>query len=149
MAYSATVSQSGDGKTLTFTDTSTISGSLVSKVLVITDANGATLDTVSMGALTTATYAITADAYFTFTMTLIDGAGTHVVVENWLSVRFYINMYLKTLKGLGCGCGTTALRTKLQCAGQYYDAANDYAIFQGYGILSDTNIKRANAILNS
>ena len=145
MAYSATISQLGG--VITFTDTSTISGSLVSRVLVIKDPNDVVLATINMGAVLVATYTITSDQYLKFIETIVDGSGSHVVEEDYMSVYFYTTQFLVIMKQLNC-CRNKLVFNQLNEAGNYYDAANDYALTVGGGVLANLNIIAANRVLN-
>jgi len=144
MAYSATVTQSADGTSLTFTDTSTLSGGLVSRSLVITDQNGDVLDTVNMGSALIATYIIDADGYFTFTETLIDGTGPHTVVINYLSTAFYEIAFANTISLSGCSCAPCDYADN-----SYYlmQAAIRFAL-GGFGVAAATNITAANILIS-
>lgn len=147
MAYSATVTQIGTD--LLFTDTSTISGSLVSKVLVISDANNVPLITVNMGSATTYNYTISADAFFIFTMTLVDGAGSHIVEKTFLSYWFFMQTFLNLVKTSCCGCLSDSLYNKVNQATWFLDEAIWYAPLTGYGIQANTAIISANTLINS
>lgn len=89
VVVSGNITQAADGSPLTFSDSSTGVGTLVSRVLVITDSNSVVLATINMGSTLTATHDITADIYATFTETIIDNTGTYVLVINYASVQFY------------------------------------------------------------
>jgi hypothetical protein len=145
MAYSATISQLGG--IITFTDTSTISGSLVSRILIIKDPNDVVLATINMGVVLIATYTITSDQYLKFVETIVDGSGSHTVEEDYMSVYFYVTQFLAIMKQLGC-CRNTPVFNQLNEAGNYYDAANDYALTVDGGILANLNIIAANKVLN-
>lgn len=147
MAYSATVVADPSGSPLTFTDTSTISGSLVTKILVITDANGVVLATISMGALTTVTYGITADQYLTFTMTLTDSSGAHIVTVNFLSTTFYEIAFVNVIAQQGCSCNCS-YDSNINRA-QNFKFAADYFALYGLGVAANNNILAANTFINS
>lgn len=144
MAYSATVTQSANGTTLTITDTSTLSGSLVSRNLIITDQNGDVLDTVNMGANPIATYTISKDGYFASTITLVDGAGSHTIIVNYLSTAFYEITFANTISLSGCSCASI----------DYAD--NSYLLMQaairfalgGFGVAAYNNIIAANILIS-
>jgi len=147
MAYSGNVTQVAG--VLTFHDTSTISAPLTSKVLVVQDANGTTLATITMGSLTTATYTITSDQWLNFVMTLVDAAGSHIVDVAYLSVYFYWQSKLNLTKALGCGCYSEKTYCKINQANEFLETAEWYAPLVGYGILANTNIIAANTVINS
>jgi hypothetical protein len=87
MAASASVTQSIDGATLTFTDTST-DISVTSRILTISDANNIVLSTIDMGDDTTATFKISKDVYLSFDL-LLNG-DTHYILY-YISTQFYKN----------------------------------------------------------
>jgi hypothetical protein len=144
MAYSATVTQSADGTVLTFTDTSTLSGSLVSRTLVISDQNGVVLDTVNMGASLIATYTISADGYFVFTETIIDGSGSRPVIVKYLSTAFYEITFANTISLSGCSC------TPCDYADNslYLYLASIRKSVGGFGVAAYDNINKANILIS-
>lgn len=106
----AVITQSADALTLTFTDQSTGIGTLISRTLVITDSNGVVVNTIAMGASLTATQAITADVYYTFTETIVDNTGTlPAVVKNYSSIQFYNLAQAKLASVLNQGCNCTGV----------------------------------------
>jgi hypothetical protein len=143
MAYSATVTQSANGTVLTFTDTSTLSGSLVSRNLTITDQNGTVLDTVNMGSATVATYGIAGDGYFVFTEILVDGAGSHTITVNYLSTAFYEITFANTIAQLlPCSICDYADQSYL-----FMQAAIRFAL-GGFGNAAYNNITLANKLIS-
>jgi len=145
--YTGVVSQATSGL-LTYTDTSVPNGTVTSRVLVITDPNGVVLANITMGASLTATYNVTTDQFLTFTETLVDSGGSHIIIVDYLATTFYIQQFLAVMKAIGCSCNSSVDK-KLNEAGNYFDAANDYAMFTGYGALASANIIAANTIINS
>lgn len=145
--YTGSVSQATSGL-LTYTDTSSPNGTVTARTLVITDPNMIVLATITMGSLLTTTFNVTTDQYLTFTETLTDNGGPHTITVGYLAVTFYIQQFLVVMKSIGCSCDCSSYK-KLNEAGNYFDAANDYAVFIGYGILANTNIIAANTIINS
>lgn len=146
MAYSGNVTQNGGN--LIFTDTSTISAPLTSKVLVIQDANGVTLSTINLGSLTTATYTISSDQWLNFVMTLTDNLGVHIVDVAYLSIYFYMQVFLNATKQ-NCCCLSDSQYAKINKSTWMLDDAVWYAPLVGYGILANTNIIAANSLINS
>lgn len=102
MAIAGVVTQSLDGETLTFTDSST-GITVTSRILTIYDSNGELLETIDMGGNLTATYNITADVYLSFILTLNT---TQTVTVNYISTQFYIlaQARLASLLSYPCKC---------------------------------------------
>lgn len=140
------VSNSQDGKTLTYTDTGSYTG-LVSRILNIYDSNGILLDTIDMGVLLVATYAITADGYYTFICTVFDNTGgPFIATKNFLAENIYIAALLNFLSSLGCcnGC----IPENIFLADLYAGGAEDSGSF-ALGPQAQQQITAANKLINS
>lgn len=139
------VTQSLDGRDLTFTDQSTGVGTLISRILVIYDADGDILTTINMGGTLTAPYDITADAYFSFVETIIDNTGTYTLIVNYLSTTFYEITYAPLANKLDC-CSCEE-----KCLNIYKSdiAKNVAELFASRSVaaLAQSNIEDANALL--
>lgn len=150
MAYvfSAAVTQAADGSPLTFTDNSTGIVSLVSRILNIYDSNGTLLTSINMGVTATATYAISADGYFSFVLITIDANGTHTGPKNYLSSTFFKITFVNVIAQLGanCNCGSEQL-TYADIAQLYKTTADTYALL-GLGTAAQTAITTANVLIS-
>lgn len=141
---SGSVSNNISGTLLTFTDTGSY-GTIISRTLVINDSNGVLLTTINMGANLTATYAITADAYLTFILTVVDNTGTFTATVNYLAYGIYIVSFLTKLANSGCGC--TGNFCNVDIAEIFLSEAQNFALF-GIGPSSQANITAANVYIN-
>ncbi len=152
VVMSATVSTSipvSGVVTLTYTDTSTGVGTVISRTLVITDPNGVVLDTISMGSFLTAEYGVTSDQYLTFTETLVDNTGTYTHELNYLSTAFYDYQYPQTILDIYSVCSDTfGVLQNLSNSQLYYEAAEDAALF-GQSVAAGTLITQANFLLTT
>lgn len=118
VVVSGNITQNPTGTPVTFTDTSSGVSGLVSRTLVITDANGNVLQTTNMGATLTAIYPLTKDLYLVFTETIVDNTGTYVLVKNYLSEVFYQIAFSNAIAIYGCNCQPS------QCS--IYDKAEQF-----------------------
>ena len=143
MPVSGTVTQSADGKTLTFTDTS--SGvSVTTRSLSIYDSNGDLLETINMGVSLTAEYDIATDVYLSFILTL---NGSLTAEVNFLSTRFYDLQALTLEEALNCTCKSAkSLCNDAVKAMMAKDWAETYFIF-GQGVNAQRNITAANTLI--
>ena len=142
---SGKVTNSQDGKTLTYTDTGSYS-TIISRILTIYDANGVLLNTINMGATLVSTFGITADGYYTFICTVVDNTGTFTATVNFLAENIYIAAMLSFLAGLGCcnGC----IPENVFIADLYAGGAEDSGSF-GFGPQAQQQITAANTLINS
>ncbi|MCW3111363.1 MAG: hypothetical protein JWQ09_5869 [Segetibacter sp.] len=147
VVVSANITQDPTGTPVTFVDSSTGVGTLTSRTLVITDANGVVLQTINMGATLTATFPLTKDLYLTFTLIIIDNTGTYVLVKNYLSTIFYQIAFSNAIAVYGCNCKDTQ--------GSIYDKANRFKsaadIFASRGLApaAQLNIDAANKLIGN
>lgn len=135
--------------TLTFTDTTTGVGTLVSRVLNIYDCNGVLLDTINMGAILTANYYITADMYLMFIETIVDNTGTYNGEVNFVSTSFYMSVYAPAVAAVqNYCCDTFGKVSNLSNAQNNRYAAVDMAVF-GQGVVAQNLITEANFLVNT
>ena len=149
IVVSGNIQQSAGGNILTFTDTSTGVGTLVSRTLNIYDANGNLLQTINMGATLAATYNITADAYFQFIETIVDNTGTYTLTINYLSTVFYQNAFSTAIAGVTTyDSDFFGVVSNLNISQDYYQAANRFFI-GGFGVSANNMITQANFFVNT
>lgn len=134
--------------TLTYTDVTTGESNVTSKILVITDCNGVVLDTISMGTGTVATYNITADAWFLFTLTIVDDAGTSTGANSYVSIAFYQSVFAPLIASIDCDNDTYGLIFNASRAELYKNASLDEALF-GQGVVANNLIIQANYYVTS
>jgi hypothetical protein len=145
VACSGTVVNNLAGTGLTFTDTGTGYGTLVSRTLVIKDPLGNVLATINMGAALTYLYVITVDQYVSFNLTVIDNTGTYTCQVNYLAQGFYTVSYLALIAQSGCGCNGNLCNVDI--AERFLAAANRFAV-AGLGVAANNNIIAANIYIN-
>ena len=153
--YSATVSQgvpSNGIAPLTYTDNSTGIVGLVSRILNVYDPNDVLLFTVNMGSNPVAVVNITADGYFSFQLTTVDGGGTHGptgCTTNFVSTSFYISVFPAEIANISTYCGNqTGQILNYSNAQNNRYAAVDAGVF-GQGVLAQGLIVYANFLLNT
>lgn len=135
--------------TLTFTDATTGLGTVSSRILVISDANGNILQTINMGSSLTATYSITQDIYASFVETIVDNTGTYTATVNYVSTAFYIYAYAPAVVSVSSECcDTFGTILRLYDAEDNKNAAVYMAQF-GQGVNSQALITQANFLVNS
>ncbi len=134
--------------TLTFTDTSTGVGTLVSRTLVITNANGVIVDTINMGSVLTADYDISADQYLTFTETIIDNTGTYTLIVNYISTSFFEYAFANAIASITSENDTYGTIYNLSRADDYKMAAETYGLY-GIGVTANALIVQANFYVNT
>lgn len=146
-SYTANVTQSGDGKTLTFTDTSVIVAPLTTRILTIYDANDSVLQVVNLGTSLTYNYTISKDAYYKFVEVITDASGSHPVNVNFLSMAFYQIAFANLIsqRGCSCNCGDDYSFTWGE---RFYKAANIQAMYAN-AVAADSLIKDANLLINT
>lgn len=142
---SGEVSNTIQGTILTFTDTGTGYGTIVSRTLQIFDSNNVLLDTINMGVALTANYPITADGYFVFILTVIDNTGTYTCTVKYLAENIYIAALLNILAGIGC-CGG-GIKENVFLADLYAGGAEDSGSI-GLGPQAQQQITTANTLIN-
>jgi hypothetical protein len=146
---SGTVTNSLVGTLLTFTDTTTgYSLPIISKTLTVFDAYGNQLTNppINMGSATVATFAISADAWYSFVMNVTDQAGTYQVTVNFLAENIYIASFLNAMVNTGCGCAP-GMFCNLNKAELSISAAERFAL-AGSGAAADVLITSANVYVN-
>lgn len=144
VVVSGNITQSAGGNVLTFTDTSTGVGTLVSRTLSIYDPNGNLLQTINMGVSLTTTYNITTDAYFQFVETIVDNTGTYLLTINFLSTVFYQNAFSNAIAGVTTyDSDFFGIISNLNLSQDYYQAANRFFI-GGFGVSAQSMIQQAN-----
>jgi hypothetical protein len=148
VVLSGNISQNFSGTVMTFTDTSTGVGTLVSRILTIQNANDVVLDTIDMGASLTATYDITADAWFKFTEQIIDETGTYTLTLTYLSTAFYENTFSNTIAQLGCDCNCGNEDLTYADKGELFKAAALRFAAGGFGVAANNNIVAANIYIS-
>lgn len=126
MATTASISQSSDGLTLTYTYVTDLTP--VTASLSIYDSNGTLLTTINMGTNLSTTYGITADVYLTFVLNVNTGAAT--VTTNYISTQFYKNAQaqLASFSNLPCGCTGTACSSLVKAREAINSATTYYAV---------------------
>jgi len=136
--------------TLTWTDTSTGVTGLVSKVLVITDPLGNVLDTVNMGAATTATYDVTSDQWLQFEMTITASSGNGTVTKAYVCISFYQSVFAPAIAALTSleTCNVFGQAQNLSLAELNKNAAIDMAQF-GQAVQSNALIVYANFLVST
>lgn len=140
---SGTVTTNLAGTQLTFTDTGSY-GTVSSRTLTISNANGVVLVTANMGSQLTYVYNITADAYLTFVLTVIDNLGTVTATVNYVAFGYYSAAYLNKIAVSNCGCGDFE---NLEIAELFFTASQRFAL-AGLGVPSNSNIVAANVYIN-
>lgn len=145
---SGTISQSFDGTILTFTDTSSGISPVVSRTLTIEDANGNVLTTIPMGTSLTATYDITADAYFVFIEQISDGTNIYTLTIAYLSTAFYENTYSNTIAQLGCDCNCGNEDLTYADKAELFKAAALRFASGGFGVAANNEIIAANIYIS-
>ncbi len=135
---------------LTFTDTTTGITGLSSKTLVITDPLGTVLDTISMGAGTTATYDITSDQWLRWVLTVVDANGTSTATVDYVSIAFYQSVFAPAVAALTNleTCNIFGQAQNLSLAELNKNAALDMAQF-GQAVQSNALIIYANYLANT
>lgn len=132
---------------LTFTDTSTGVGTLISRTLNIYNSLGIIVDTVNMGAMLTATYSISADGYYSFVETIIDNTGTYVLTVNYVATAFYQYAFSQAVAALTSLCGVIYGQVyNLSYAEINKNSAIDMALF-GQGVNAQSLITYANFLI--
>jgi hypothetical protein len=149
VVVSGNITQSAGGNILTFTDTSTGVGTLVSRTLNIYDANGNLLQTINMGASLTTTYNITTDAYFQFVETIVDNTGTYTLTINYLSTVFYQNAFSTATAAVSTyDSDYFGVTSNLSISLGYYTSAFRFFI-GGFGVSANNMITQANFFVNT
>lgn len=141
LTVTGVVTSNPSGNTLTFTDTTTGVGTLVSRTLNIYNANGVLLTTINMGATLSTTYSITADQYLSFVETIIDNTGTYTGTVNIVSDGFYWVANLNMLVLFNPNFCNITISLAFLAAAQRYGLA-------GNGIAAQANIILANYYVN-
>ena len=145
---SGTVTSSANGLTLTFTDTGSGYGTVTSRTLTISNALGQIVQTYSMGTNLTQEFPVTADAYWSFVLTVINATPTpYTCTVIFLANGIYMAAYVNAIAQLGCSCdcGSDQLN--------YYDIAELYNIsalrlaLGGFAIAANNAIIAANTII--
>lgn len=144
MAASGTVTQSLDGKTLTFVDTSSGLPTITSRILSIYSPTNVLLDTINMGASLTATYAITQDGWFRFSLSLNSGAYTTIV--DYLAQNFYYTGLINKSR-TDCGCSSNNSLCSDVAKAMMADKAAVFYTTYGFAANADTSIKAADALI--
>lgn len=134
--------------TLIFTDTTTGVGTLISRTLVIKDANGNILSTIDMVATLIATYDVYTDGYYTFTETIVDNTGTYAGTENFLCEAFYMSLFAIAVASLPNECDTFGVIYNLVQAQLDRSAAEDMGLF-GQGLVAQALITQANFLVTT
>lgn len=132
------------GNLLTFTDTGSY-GTVSARTLVIKNSVGTVLTTINMGSSLTATYAISADAYFEFDLSVTDGSGTYTCVVDYVAYGFYTIAYLNQFSASNCGCDLNS--DNLDIAEKFLQAAFRFNIANNPAA-SQANILAANYYVN-
>lgn len=145
---SGVITQSSDGKTLTFTDNSTGLGTVTDRSIQIVDAYGTVLTTIDMGTATVATYTIAADGYFTFNITVTDNTGAHTGTTNYLAVGFYELIFAPLIAASNSEEDYIGLFFNMNRAELFKEAAMIYAQ-RGSSVNAQVNINAANYYLNT
>jgi hypothetical protein len=152
VVFAASVSQgipSNGVVALTFTDASTGISGLISRTLNIYDYNGNLVDTVNMGASLTAAFNISADGYYNFIETIVDGSGTTTGDVAFVSTAFYLSIYAPAIAALSTYCGNqTGQILNYSNAQNNRYAAIDAAMF-GQGVLAQGLITYANFLVTT
>lgn len=153
-APSTTATQSSDGLTTTFTDTSPygvgendenyVKADFTTNTIVITDANGAVLDTLNFLTSDTVEYTQTADTWFTTTRTLA-GIASYTKVQKFPLKRITIN---KLEDALEEGCCVSKQNAEYLCKADAFIAGADYAEIVGNARKWQDNVDAANAYLD-
>lgn len=120
--------QSADGLTLTFTDTSNWSGNTEGyarsgfvRTFTIVNAYGTTLKTAILGNSTdVTTLAITADTYVTVTLTIVGVVSFSKVYSFPTFYRIAKNLYRALLSSVGCNCGNPIYENALNTADRLF-----------------------------
>lgn len=142
---SAVVSQANlTGSELQWQDTGTY-GTVISRTLNIYDCNGNLLLTVGLGTALTYVYAITADAFFQFSATIVDTTGSYTSVVDYVAIGFYTASYLNAFNAAGCGCNIP--QCNLEIAENFYNAALRFNL-AGSSVAANGNIIAANVFVN-
>lgn len=144
VVLSGNITQSYDGSTLLFTDTSSGVVDLVSRILTIQNSNDVVLDTIDMGDSLTASYDITADQWLKFSEQVIDGSGTYTLTLTYLSTAFYENTFSNTIAQLGCDCNCGNEDLTYADKGELFKAAALRFAAGGFGVAANNNIVAAN-----
>jgi hypothetical protein len=152
VVFSANVSQGipANGMVeLLFTDTSTGISGLISRMLNIYNFNNILVATINMGAVLTANFPVSADGYYNFTETIVDGSGTTIGDVAFLSTSFYESLYAPAIASLPTQCGNqTGQILNYSNAQNNRYAAVDAGVF-GQGVLAQGLITRANFLLTT
>lgn len=137
------------GTQLLFTDTGTGYGAIISRTLLVYDANGILLTPVpiNMGSVLTATLNIIVDQWLSFVLTVIDNTGTYTCTVNFLAEGIYAFAFLNKMVGLGCGCKSHPF-CNLFKAELSVVAAERFAI-SGLGVSATSMVTAANIYVNA
>ena len=144
---SGNVTNATNGLLLTFNDTTTgYTLPIVSKILTIYDAFGNVLGTINMGSTTVATFAITADAWYSFVMAVTDQTGPYTLTVNFLAENIYIASFLNAMVNTGCGC-QPGMFCNINKADLNLTAAERFSL-AGNSSAADVTITAANVYIN-
>lgn len=147
-AASATITNSLDGKTLTFNDTGSY-GTIISRSLQVNDFNGNPLSTINMGLTLTTPYGITADQWIQFVLTVVDNTGTFTVTKNYLAEGIYTALFLNIMKQLGCSCNCSQEAFENLFIGEIFLMTAERFAIGSAPISAENNIVAANLYINS
>lgn len=141
---SATVVQANlTGTELLWGDTGTY-GTIISRTLNIYDCNNNLLQTVNLGATTSYTYMITADAFFKFSAIIIDNTGTFTSDVDFVATGFYTAAYLNAFTG---NVPLPISNCNLDIAERFYTAALRFNV-GGNFVAANSDIIFANYFVN-
>lgn len=151
-APSTTSTQSADGLTVTFVDTSNydendqgyVKSDFTTNTIVITDAYGAVLQTSDFLTSDTVTYEQTADTWFTTTRTLA-GIASYTKVQKFPLKRITIN---KFEDALSTGCCQSKTSADNMCKVSQFLEGADFAEPQGNAVKWQEDVNAANAYLD-
>ena len=141
---SATVVQANlIGSQLLWVDTGTYN-TIISRTLNIYDCNNNPLLTVSLGATTSYTYTITADAFFKFSAIIVDNTGSFTSEVDFVATGFYTAAYLNAFTG---NVPLPISNCNLDIAERFYTAALRFNV-GGNFVAAQNNIVWANYFVN-
>lgn len=143
VALSNTLTQSADGMTLTYTDTSTGLVSPITRSLVVRNSDGDVYDTPVFSG-TVAVVTITKDMYLSFVETITDANGTYTQTENYLSTAFFELAFAPAVAAVTSPCDDIYLTLfNLNSAESYKEAAVIFGI-HGVAVSAQACIDQAN-----
>lgn len=144
---SGEVESSIGGLVLTFRDTGTGYGTIVSRTLTISDAYGIFVTSFSMGTNLTQAYDRTSDAYLQFVLVVVDNTGTYTCQVNIDAQGIYIASFLNAMVATGCSCKSVNSCNLMKA--ELNIRASNYFSIPGLGPAAQYTLDAANIYVNA